>query len=233
MTNDKKEMKEDKLEKYIRDNRAQFDDAEPSDEVWNKISGNLEKGSRRKIPWLRISWQVAAAVIIFFTAWYLKGEMQRSHSAQSVAGRKDIHLYPVMKDIQKENSTEQNQKVNYANTSNNNTIINNSAVMKQQSSDSLPSELIEATQYYAAQISKTRSLMKNCASYNKDIDKQVNADFDELDTEYNSLRNDLKDNIDNKEVLEAMILNYRTRLEILENIMQQLETTADCNGQIK
>ena len=75
--------------------------------------------------------------------------------------------------------------------------------------------------------------MMNCASYNNDIDQQVTSEFAELDTVYRSLNNDLKENIDNREVLEAMILNYRMRLEILQSIMQQLQTTADCSDEIK
>lgn len=221
-------MKEDKLEKYIRDNRKEFDDAEPPDGVWNNISGNLEKKEHRKIPWLRISWQVAAAVIVFFTAWYLKDAMQSRHTANTVAARKSIQLHPVVKINKQNNLPEQNQTGNYSNAA-----INNPVKIETQENDTLPSEILEATQYYAEQITRTRSLMKNCASYNKDIDQQVNSDFAELDEEYNSLKNDLKDNIDNKEVLEAMILNYRSRLEILENILQQMETTADCNGLIK
>lgn len=221
-------MKKDKLERYIRENRAQFDDAEPSDGVWNKISGDLGKKSQKKIQWLRISWQVAAAVAIFFTAWYLKDAMQSSNTAHTVAARKNIQLHPVAKINKQNNLPEQNQISNYSYTA-----INNPIKITTQESDTLPSEILEATQYYAEQINKTRSLMKNCASYNKEIDKQLNSEFAQLDTVYRSLRNDLKDNIDNSEVLEAMILNYRMRLEILESIMQQLETTADCNEKNK
>lgn len=221
-------MKEDKLEKYIRDNHAQFDNEEPSDRVWEKISDNLEKKARRKIPWLRISWQVAAALAIFFTAWYLKDTIHGNHTAQSVAVRKNIQLHPVIR-IAKQNEIPVQQQINNYSY----TATNNSVNVKSKNNDTLPAELLEATQYYAEQINKTRSLIMNCASYNKGIDQQVNTEFAQLDTVYRSLRNDLKDNIDNSEVLEAMILNYRMRLEILESIMQQLETTADCNGKNK
>jgi hypothetical protein len=216
-------MKEDKLEKYIRSKRSQFDDAEPSDEVWNKISGNLEIKARRKIPWLRIAWQAAAAILIFFSAWYLKDAMNSTHNARPIAIRDNFHFRPFVKIINQPEVKEQQQPGNYES----NVAIYN-ATVKPQSLDTLPSELLEATQYYAAQITKTRDLMKNCASYNSEIDMQVNVEFAQLDTVYKSLRDDLKENINSSEVLEAMILNYRMRLEILESIMQQLETTADC-----
>lgn len=221
-------MKEDKLEKYIRSNRSQFDDAEPSDEVWNKISGNLEKKNRRKIPWLRYSWQAAAAVLIFFTAWYMKDFIQNSHTSQPTAMRKNIQMHPVVKVI-KGNIQPQQQTVIYYTIAS----TNNAVAVENKNNDSLPSELLEATQYYSEQISNTRSQIRNCASYNTEMDQQVNVEFAQLDTVYNSLRGDLEDNINNSEVLEAMILNYRMRLEILESIMQQLETTADCSGEIK
>jgi len=44
-----------------------------------------------------------------------------------------------------------------------------------------------------------------------------------MDSIYSSLRKDLKDNINNKEVVEAMIQNYRIRLDILENMLQQIK----------
>ncbi|MFH0866860.1 MAG: hypothetical protein V1904_11745 [Bacteroidota bacterium] len=216
-------MKEDKLEKYIHSNRSKFDDADPSDEVWNKISDNLEIKSRNKIHWLSIAWQAAAAILIFFTAWYMKDIMNSSHTSLATAVRKNIQLHPLVKIIKQNIEPEQKQITNYAYA-----ITNNTTSVKAQNNDTLPSELIEATRYYAEQISQTRILIMNCASYNTEIGQQVNVEFAQLDTVYKSLSNDLKDNINNSEVLEAMILNYRIRLEILESIMQQLETTADC-----
>jgi predicted CopG family antitoxin len=47
-------------------------------------------------------------------------------------------------------------------------------------------------------------------------------DMEELDEVYLELKEDLKDNVSNPEVIEAMILNYRVKLEILEDLLNQL-----------
>lgn len=216
-------MKEDKLEEYIRNNRAQFDDSEPSDEVWGKISGNLERNSGKRISWVRIAMQTAAAVLIFFSAWYVKDILNSSHPSMSMAMRKNIQLHPVVKTTNNDKVSEPQQPDKY-----NFIALNNNGIERTQKEDSIPEEIIEATQYYANQISQTRNLIMNCENYNTEIDQQVNVEFAELDDDYKSLYNDLRDNMDNSEVLEAMIQNYRTRLEILESIMQQFEATADC-----
>ena len=53
--------------------------------------------------------------------------------------------------------------------------------------------------------------------------EMLNADMEELDQVYKDLKEDLKDNIANPEVIEAMILNYRVKLEILEDLLNQLK----------
>ena len=44
-------------------------------------------------------------------------------------------------------------------------------------------------------------------------------DLTELDSIYSSLREDLKDDVANEEVIEAMVQNYRLRVEILEEML--------------
>ena len=51
----------------------------------------------------------------------------------------------------------------------------------------------------------------------------LSSDMEELDEAYSELKNDLKDNVSNPDVIEAMILNYRIKLEILEDLLNQLK----------
>ena len=48
-------------------------------------------------------------------------------------------------------------------------------------------------------------------------------DFTEMDKAFLELKEDLKDDVDNEEVVEAMINNYRLKLKILERIMIEIE----------
>jgi predicted CopG family antitoxin len=53
--------------------------------------------------------------------------------------------------------------------------------------------------------------------------EMLSTDMEELDDVYRELKEDLKDNASNPEVIEAMILNYRVKLEILEDLLNQLK----------
>jgi hypothetical protein len=54
----------DELEKYIQKNRDRFDDGAPSDQLWQKISNDLDRHDARKTGSKRALrvWQVAAAI---------------------------------------------------------------------------------------------------------------------------------------------------------------------------
>jgi len=54
-------------------------------------------------------------------------------------------------------------------------------------------------------------------------EEMLSMDMEELDEVYTELKEDLRDNASNPEVIEAMILNYRVKLEILEDLLYQLK----------
>lgn len=83
-------------------------------------------------------------------------------------------------------------------------------------------ELNEAELYYSAQVNnKLREVEKHLV-YHPEIKKDLEYDLQELDSVYAELKNDLKDGISNEEVVDAMIQNYRLKLEILEELLKQL-----------
>ncbi len=84
-------------------------------------------------------------------------------------------------------------------------------------------ELKEAEFYYERQVSVK---MKELQPYFRQVpglSHEVSEDLSELDSVCVSLKRDLKDNVANDEVIEAMIRNYRMKLEILEDLLQQLK----------
>ncbi len=48
-------------------------------------------------------------------------------------------------------------------------------------------------------------------------------EFSDLDVLFKELKEDLNDNADNHEVIEAMIQNYSIKLEILEDMLNQIK----------
>jgi hypothetical protein len=84
-------------------------------------------------------------------------------------------------------------------------------------------EMQETEQYYARVMEERYAELRPYLAADPQAEEMLQADMDELDTVYRELKEDLKDNMANPEVVEAMILNYRVKLEILEDLLYQLK----------
>lgn len=90
-------------------------------------------------------------------------------------------------------------------------------------------ELAEAENYYSGLINAKLEEVKPMLNEFPDIEEELEYDLSELDSVYESLQEDLKDNVANQEVIEAMIENYRLRIDILEEMMHFLERQNENN----
>jgi hypothetical protein len=52
-----------------------------------------------------------------------------------------------------------------------------------------------------------------------EIEKELNTDISQLDSICSDIKKDLKDNIANQEVVEALIRNYRIKIRLLEDML--------------
>jgi hypothetical protein len=87
--------------------------------------------------------------------------------------------------------------------------------------------LKETEAYYTSLVNRKmeeiKPIIANCPS----IGQELKYDISELDSIYNELKNDLKDNMDNQEVIEAIIENYRLKIAILEDIIGEINQQGD------
>jgi len=90
--------------------------------------------------------------------------------------------------------------------------------------------LAEAEVYYTSQIDFTKEELFRVADNDPGLREEVNTELLELDQVYQDLKDDLKDNADNEEVVEAMIQNYRLKLQILEEILYQIQSQKEENN---
>jgi len=58
---------------------------------------------------------------------------------------------------------------------------------------------------------------------NPEIEKELSTDFSQLDSISSHIKKDLKDNLANQEVVEALIQNYRIKIRILEDMLSLLK----------
>ncbi len=103
-------------------------------------------------------------------------------------------------------------------------VANNQANKK---SEIVIPELTEAEVFYATEVNSRLKELNQFASLNPELVKQTRTDLAELDSICTELKHDLKDNAATEEVVEAMIQNYRTKVQVLEVILKQLKKSND------
>lgn len=173
-------MKPDKLEKFILDNRDEFDDLIPSPGGWDKVKDNIRP--TRSINWTNTLVRIAAAVVIFVASYiFIDYNLNRENEKGQMASEQMDEIY-----------------------------------------ENIP-VLVEARAFYSSQINTMEQEVYNLTGSDSPIRNDIQAEFDELDKVFNELKADLNDNAANQEVVEAMIQNYRLKLQILEEILYQLK----------
>lgn len=93
-----------------------------------------------------------------------------------------------------------------------------SVIQPNQVESTYTSEIMEAKNYYQQMVDGKISLVKSLVD-----DEELFADLEAMDLAFEELESDLKDDVDNEEVVAAMIDNYRLKLKILEKILEELE----------
>jgi len=83
-------------------------------------------------------------------------------------------------------------------------------------------ELIEAEAYYAHQVNSKLKEIRKCYYTFPELKQDVENDLTELEEMYKVLKNDLKENVSNKTVIEAMIENNRYRLKLVDDVLEQI-----------
>ena len=91
-------------------------------------------------------------------------------------------------------------------------------------------EMEEAESYYNSQIKYKKNELFDLTEDSPELQKDINRDLSELDNILSELKSDLKDNAANQEVIEAMMQNYMLKLEILEDMLNQIKPTNKQNN---
>lgn len=104
------------------------------------------------------------------------------------------------------------------------TIVKLSVGINSDSNSNLANtELQEINFHYQKLIVAQVNLVKKNTNLSADNKEEFLGFIEELDKEYNTLIIDLNDNLDNELVLEAIVNNYKKRIELLENLLKQIK----------
>jgi hypothetical protein len=91
-------------------------------------------------------------------------------------------------------------------------------------------ELLEADLYYTSQIKYKKEELFNLTSDSPGLRMDVNNELGDLDVILLELKEDLSDDADNQEVVEAMMQNYMLKLDILEDLLEQIKAKNEKNN---
>ena len=87
-------------------------------------------------------------------------------------------------------------------------------------------ELQEAEVYYTRLLDEKIERIEPLISAYPELGETLQKDLSELDSIYDELQKDLRDNIANNEVVEAMIQNYILKIQILEDLQEYMDKTS-------
>lgn len=179
-------MKKDKLEHFVRENAGGFNSLEPPLMAWDAIEKELPVARKPLVRKLwPYAWKVAAAVLIFASAWMLNDYVDLNGQKQTAGQRKGPAENPAL------------------------------------------SELLDAEAYYASQISSKQAELATFASEHPEIIADLKKEFSEMDKKKAELKDDLKESNADEKVIEAIILSYRVKLEILDQMLSELQRSGD------
>ncbi|MDX8338339.1 hypothetical protein SLH46_04025 [Draconibacterium sp. IB214405] len=99
----------------------------------------------------------------------------------------------------------------------------NSPTRLAENADPELKELIEAEAFYSSQVNQKMKEIQKCYYTFPEIKNEIETDLNELEGMYQLLKNDLEENISNKSVIEAMIENNRYRLQLCDDVLDQIK----------
>lgn len=186
-----------KLDDFMEEHRSEFDMIEPRAELWDKINSRL--GSESKHRSFSVWWKVAAVGVVFaFSFW---AQMQKDQ---------------VPTELSYNQLRETNVVTQYPSDS------KEIPAIAGQMEKVMP-ELAETESYYNRKVNSTMKELKVYLVKYPEVARDMKKDLAELDSVYLSLKRDLGDNVAHEEIINAMIQNYRMKLQILEEIKETLE----------
>jgi len=187
------------LEKFIRKNRGDFDDADPSDKVWTNIERSLpvKKDAKRFTIRDIYKWSVAAA--IFFIAL--------------------TSVYFLFIKKQPGNDPEKTSTVNTGTGENSSRLDNFNSI-----SIKYAAEFKEAEQAVEVRQKELRAAIAN----DPELYRKFQQDLNTLDSSYRVLREQAGQSMNGDVIIKAMIQNLQLQSELLGRqlmIIREFKTT--------
>ncbi len=91
-------------------------------------------------------------------------------------------------------------------------------------------ELQEINMHYKDVLAYQISLVEKNPNLSSEDKTEFLSFMDELDAEYELLRLELQNNLDNERILEAIVANYQKRIELIRNLLQKINDSKNLDN---
>jgi hypothetical protein len=187
------EDNKDQLEDFINENRDEFDAYEPSEGLWDKVNKRVEEHNTND--------KAEPKMIPLSMLYKVAAVLVLAFS---------VGLVVIYMNSEKDGNTSA--------SNDNNEKVDTAYIILSPELAYISPELAEVEDYYVTQINYK---MKEARSMN--VGEDLLEEVEILDKEFQELKEEIGDNIDNERIISAMIENYRIRLNILENILTEIQ----------
>jgi len=106
-------------------------------------------------------------------------------------------------------------------------LSSDSSVSPSVAASPVLSELSDAEAYYTSQISNKQAELSTFARQHPEIIEDLKKEFKEMDKNNELLKKDLAESNADEKVIEAIILSYRVKLEILDQLLTELRKSKE------
>ncbi|GAA3608103.1 hypothetical protein Q4Q39_10125 [Flavivirga amylovorans] len=86
-------------------------------------------------------------------------------------------------------------------------------------------ELNDINSHYKGLVAYQVKLVNKSTQLSSEEKKEFLSFMDELDIEYELLKVELQKNVDSERILEAIVINYKKRIELIENLLEQINSS--------
>ena len=101
-------------------------------------------------------------------------------------------------------------------------ILRSSVNGNQSETQYVSKELLDIDIHYQSLVAYQVSLVQKNPNLTEEDKVEFLSFMDDLDLEYQALRKEMGSNLDNEQILEAIVANYKKRIELIENLLRQI-----------
>ena len=91
-------------------------------------------------------------------------------------------------------------------------------------------EFKETEYFYNTMVNSLYQEAKPLLTDHPDMEKELKVDLEHIDKICSEIKRDLNDNVDNQEVIEALIRNYKIKIQLLEEMLTTLKENENENN---